>query len=84
MNDTTSAEPTLNTKKKEIRTVANSLSYDDRIYILDILRHQISPSKIIENADGSRINLDMVSVDIIDKIYRIMKTRSKISQTNRI
>lgn len=67
-------------KRNDLRDRIGNLSYDDRLYILEILKQHLPPSKIIENADGCRVNLDTVSDDLVDKLYHIMMTR--LSTTN--
>ena len=71
-------------KKNEIKNRANELTYDDRLYVLRILRHHLPATKIIEHADGCRINLDNLTVEIINKIHYIINTRLKISIYNKI
>lgn len=72
------------TKKLNIKNKANDLTYEDRLYVLQILKQQLPPSKIIEHADGCRINLDNLTDDIINKIHHIIKMKLKISCTNKI
>jgi tRNA(Ser,Leu) C12 N-acetylase TAN1 len=71
-------------KKLNIKNRADELAYEDRLYVLQILKQQLPVSKIIENADGCRINLDSLTDDIINKIYHIIKMKLKISHTNKI
>ena len=72
------------TKKIEIKTDATKLPYEDRLYVLEILKQQLPATKIIENADGCRINLDTLSDDIIHKIHHIVKNKLKIPAINLI
>jgi hypothetical protein len=71
-------------KKLNIKNRANELAYEDRLYVLQILKQHLPMSKIIEHADGCRINLDSLTDDIINKIYHIIKMKLKISHTNKI
>ena len=71
-------------KKLNIKNRANELTYEDRLYVLQILKQHLQMSKIIEHADGCRINLDSLTDDIINKIYYIIKMKLKISHTNKI
>ena len=71
-------------KKINIKNRANEMAYDDRLYVLQILKQHLPMSKIIEHADGCRINLDSMTDDIINKIHHIIKTKLEISQTNKI
>ena len=68
----------------EICDKASDLSYEDRLYILSILKQQLPSSSIIENADGSRINLDNLSDKLVNKIYHILIIKLKISKTDTI
>lgn len=70
--------------KLDIKNRIDELSYDDRLYVLEILKQQLPLSKIIENADGCRINLDTLTIDIINKIHHIIKLKLKISHDNLI
>jgi tRNA(Ser,Leu) C12 N-acetylase TAN1 len=71
-------------KKLNIKNRANELAYEDRLYVLQILKQHLPISKIIEHADGCRINLDSLTDDIINKIYHIIKMKLKISHNNKI
>jgi hypothetical protein len=71
-------------KKINIKNRANDLAYDDRLYVLQILKQHLSMSKIIEHADGCRINLDNLTDDIINKVHHIIKMKLEISHTNKI
>jgi hypothetical protein len=71
-------------KKLNIKNKADDLAYEDRLYVLQILKQQLPISKIIEHADGCRINLDSLTEDIINKIYHIINMKLKISHTNKI
>jgi hypothetical protein len=71
-------------KKLEIKNIANELTYDDRLYVLQILKQHLHVKKIIEHADGCRINLDCLNDDIINKIHYIIKTKLTISHSNKI
>ena len=61
-------------KKLFIKNKVGDLKYTDRLYILQILK-QHTPSRIIENADGCRINLDRLDVHIIDKLHHIISSK---------
>jgi hypothetical protein len=71
-------------KKNEIKDNICELVYEDRLYVLQILKQQLPSSKIIEHGDGCRINLDNLSLDVINKIYHIINTRLKISNDHQI
>lgn len=71
-------------KKLEIKNRANELVYEDRLYVLQILKQHLPPSKIIEHADGCRINLDNIALDLINKIHHIIDTKLKIPNHNKI
>lgn len=71
-------------KKINIKNRANELAYEDRLYVLQILKQHLPLSKIIEHADGCRINLDNLTGDIINKIHHIINTKLEISHTNKI
>lgn len=71
-------------KKRDIKNRANELVYEDRLYVLEILKQQLPVSMIIENADGCRINLDNMTYEIINKIHHIIKLKLKISNDNLI
>lgn len=70
--------------KLDIKNRVDELSYDGRLYVLEILKQHLPLSKIIENADGCRINLDTLTIDIINKIHHIIKLKLKISHDNLI
>ena len=74
----------LSVKKLNIKNRANELAHEDRLYVLQILMQQLPLSKIIENADGCRINLDSLTDDIIQKIHYIVNSKLKVSSTNLI
>ena len=71
-------------KKNSIKNRANELTYEDRLYVLQILKQHLPPTKIIENADGCRINLDTLNIEIINKIHHIIDMRLKIPYNNKI
>jgi hypothetical protein len=71
-------------KKQNIKNRATELTYEDRLYVLQILKQQLPISKIIEHGDGCRINLDNLTIDVIDKIYHIINSKLNISSTNKI
>ena len=62
----------LDEKKSSIVSKALELDYEDRLYVLQILKQQLDPVKIVEHADGCRINLDNLPDSIINKIYHII------------
>ena len=64
-------------KKMYIKNKVDYLTYKDRLYVLQILKQHI-PSKIIENADGCRINLDKLDSFVIEKIHHIISSRINI------
>ena len=70
------------TKKTYIITEARNLDYDDKLYVLDILRQHIPIKCIKQHADGSRINLDRLEENIINKIYHIIVTKIKAAKSN--
>lgn len=51
------------------------LPFDDRMDILKILKQQLQPSEILKHADGSRIDLDILSAEMIDKLHHIVMTK---------
>ena len=61
-------------KKIFIKNKIDDLKYSDRIYVLQILK-QHTPSRIIENADGCRVNLDRLDIHIIDKLHHIISSK---------
>jgi tRNA(Ser,Leu) C12 N-acetylase TAN1 len=71
-------------QKLNIKNRADELEYEDRMYVLQILKQQLPFYKIIEHADGCRINLDGLTEDIINKIHHIIKMKLEISHTNKI
>ena len=71
-------------KKNNIKNRANELIYEDRLYVLQILKQHLPATKIIENADGCRINLDILSIEIINKIHHIIDMKLKIPYKNTI
>jgi alpha-glucosidase (family GH31 glycosyl hydrolase) len=71
-------------KKNSIKNRSDEMAYEDRLYVLQILKQQLPVSKIIQHADGCRINLDSLTDDTINKIYHIIKMKLKISHTNKI
>lgn len=83
MADDSDDVPTI-LKKLMIKDKANDLVYDDRLYVLQILKQHLSPEKIIENADGCRVNLDTLPDELISKIHHIINTRLEIPQANKI
>jgi hypothetical protein len=60
---------------REIKDDANELNYVDRIHVLQILIQHLHLNKIIEHADGCRVNLDTLGPEIINKLHHIIKTR---------
>jgi hypothetical protein len=71
-------------KKINIKNRVNELTYDDRLYVLKILKQHLPLSKIIEHADGCRINLDSLTIEILNKIHHIIKIKLQISYDNKI
>jgi ATP-dependent RNA circularization protein (DNA/RNA ligase family) len=69
-------------KKIDIKNNTNELCYDDRLYVLKILKQHLDLNKIIEHADGCRINLDSMTPDIINKIHHIINTKLQLSKEN--
>ena len=67
-------------KKREIQEFASELDYEDRLHVLQILKQHI-PHKIIEHADGSRVNLDTISDTLLDNLYHIIKNRPSMMNT---
>jgi hypothetical protein len=68
----------------EIKDNASELPYEDRMHVLHILRQHLHINKIIEHADGCRVNLDILDNDIIQKLHYIIKSRMNISQQHEI
>lgn len=83
-NENSDENVSLILKKIDIKNRANDLIHDDRLYVLQILKQHLSSSKIIEHADGCRINLDNLTADIINKIHHIIKMKLKISHNNKL
>ena len=71
-------------KKREICNIAMDMQYENRLHILELLKQQLNQSKIIENADGCRVNLDTLSSKYIDKLYYIIKNKSVIPTSDLI
>ena len=68
----------------QIKDRADELCHEDRIYILGILKQQLSPDRIVENRDGSRVNLDRLSDTLVNKLHHIMTSKLKISKKDTI
>jgi hypothetical protein len=77
-------DKTYKEKKNEIRDLTCALTYEDRMSILQILRVQLEKSKIIESADGCRINLETLPDEMIDKLHHIVTSKVKVSADNLI
>jgi hypothetical protein len=77
-------QQTIAEKKNDIKNNANELIYEDRLYVLQILKQHLPSTKIIEHADGCRINLDTLTYDIINKIHYIILSKLNISNSNKI
>jgi hypothetical protein len=71
-------------RKIDIKNMSNELVYDDRLHVLNILKQHIPLTKVIEHADGCRINLDGLTDDVIKKIHHVIKMKLRISHTNKI
>jgi hypothetical protein len=71
----TTTEISIDTKKQEIKDKINDLVYEDRLYVLQILKQHVEPSKIIGHADGSRVNLDTLTPELISKIHYIIEQK---------
>jgi hypothetical protein len=77
-------QQTITEKKNDIKNNANELIYEDRLYVLQILKQHLPSTRIIEHADGCRINLDILTYDIINKIHYIILSKLNISNSNKI
>lgn len=84
MDNSTGTHIPLVIKKLSIKNRVEELTYDDRIYVLQILKQHLPIEKIIEHADGCRINLDNLTIDIINKIHHIIMMKLQISNSNKI
>ena len=71
-------------KKIYITNNAEELVYEDRLYLLNILKQHLPEEKITENADGCRINLDSLPDEIINKLHYIMKNKLRVPITDLI
>jgi len=71
----------MSSKKKEIQKYAGELNYEDRLHVLNILKQHLPYNKIIEHADGTRVNLDTIPSTLVDKIHHIIKTRPSMVDT---
>jgi len=71
-------------KKKKIKDKICELVYEDRLYVLNILKHHLPTSQIKEHADGCRINLDILSDDLIYKIHHIIMSKLEVLDVNKI
>jgi hypothetical protein len=67
--------PTHLQKKQFIKNAACDLPYEDRLKLLEVLRQRV-PDKIVENSDGSHVNLDKMSDGLITNIYHIVVTKT--------
>lgn len=70
--------------KRKICENAEELIYEDRMHVLQILKHQLGANKIIEHADGCRINLDPLDYEIIKKLDYIISSRIITSKRHEI
>lgn len=68
--------------KVNIRTRIEDLQHDDRMCILHILTQYVPVKNIIENADGCRVNLDILSDMVIEKLNHIINNKLKNLQSN--
>jgi hypothetical protein len=71
-------------KKKEIVNNSEDLCYEDRLYVLRILLQHTPKIRIIEHRDGTRINLDLLSQEIINKIHYIISSKLTVPEKNLI
>lgn len=71
-------------KIKKIRDKVGDLTYDDRLHVLSILKQHTPLPKIIEHADGCRVNMDTLPADLIDKIYYMVESKLNISEKDMI
>ena len=71
-------------KKNESINKVEELVYEDRLYVLQILKQHLPVSQIKEHADGCRINLDDLSDDLIHKIHHIIITKLEVLDVNKI
>lgn len=72
----------MSNKKEEIQRYAKELNYNDRLYVLNILKQHLPIKKLIEHADGTRVNLDTLPDILIDKIHHIIITRPSMVDTS--
>ena len=81
-DEATISDIQLSQKRVDIKNNANEMTYEDRLYVLQILKQHLSLSKIIEHADGCRVNLDNLPSEIINKIHHIIDSKLKVAPTN--
>lgn len=55
----------------------NELDLDDRRHILSIIQQSVSNELIKEHGDGSRINLDLLDENLINKLHSIIYRKAK-------
>jgi hypothetical protein len=73
----------LKQKKKQIIDVAGELMYHDRMKILKYLKD--SKVKICTAGDGSRCDLDKLTTESIEELYKIVNNyKNNIPEINRI
>lgn len=66
---------TISAKKKYIVETANKLPHEDRVAVLQCISRM--GLHINDCADGSRVNLNVLGDNEIDRIYGVVAARSK-------
>jgi hypothetical protein len=81
MSDTIEEFSQLSGQEKKLYLISNvsKLNYEDRIHLLGVIKQHVSDDLIKENRDGSRINLDKLHDNLINKLYHIVISKLNIS-----
>lgn len=69
-------------KKKELVEKANELFYDDRLRLLKMIKD--AGAKISKSSDGSRVMLDRLQPELIDKLHAFMLEKLKVPPENQL
>lgn len=75
----------LTPKQKKLFLIekAEQLCYDDRLQLLSVLNQDADGSQfIVENGDGCRIDLDKLSINLINKLYHIVNIKLETKNIN--
>ena len=81
MSDVMEESTQLSGQEKKLYIISNvsKLNYEDRIHLLGVIKQHVSDDLIKENRDGSRINLDKLHDNLINKLYHIVISKLNIS-----